>query len=79
MKEWLPIVIQVLTPVMVLYMGVELNDKRDHDKALLREVKDIKVSIHESAVIFEGMTVKFDNLERRVTKIENKLENVKLK
>ena len=79
MEKWLPLIIQVLTPIMVLYMGVELNDKRDHDKQLLEEVKDIKTSIHKSAIIFEGMNVKVTNLERRVTKIENKLDKVKVK
>jgi len=79
MEKWLPLLIQILTPLMVLYVGVELNDKRDHDKQLLMEVKDIKASIHESAIIFEGMNVKVTNLERRVTNIENKLDKEKVK
>jgi predicted nucleic acid-binding Zn-ribbon protein len=55
-------------------MSLELQDKRDHDKELLDEVKNIKTAINKSAVIFGQLEVKIDNLEARVSKIEQKLD-----
>lgn len=73
-KEWIQYGFSLLTPIMVLFLSLELEEKRDHDKELLDEVKNIKTAINKSAVIFGKIEIKIDNLEKRVTKIEEKIE-----
>lgn len=74
MKLWMPIVIPSITSLMVLYLSVNMQDERDNAKKLLQEVKEIKKGINEAAVSFGKIEITIDNLERRVTKIEAKLD-----
>ncbi len=79
MKSWLPVVIPAITSFMVLFMGVELQDKRDQDRELLNEVKGIKESLTKSAVIFGKINVEITHIKdditdnsERITTLENK-------
>lgn len=75
MKLWMPIVIPSITSLMVLALSVNMQDERDNAKKLLQEVKEIKKGINDAAVSFGKIEITIDNLDRRITKIETKLDN----
>ncbi len=75
MKLWMPIVIPSITSLMVLALSVSMQDERDNAKKLLQEVKEIKKGINDAAVSFGKIEITIDNLDRRITKIEAKIDN----
>ncbi len=75
MKLWMPIVIPSITSLMVLALSVNMQDERDNAKKLLQEVKEIKKGINDAAVSFGKIEITIDNLDRRITKIEAKIDN----
>jgi len=74
--EWLPVFIPALTSFMVMYYGFELQDKKDHDQQLLQEVKDIKVTINKTAIIFGQIQVEVSHLKEGQKKLENRVNNI---
>ena len=77
LRFWIPVISPIVTSLVVLYMGVELQEKREHDKQLLTEVRDIRKVLNESAVVFARVSVKVESIETRVTKLEDKIEELR--
>jgi hypothetical protein len=65
-KFWVPLVVPVITSCMVLFFGFEMQDKKDNDRLLLNEVKDIKTTLTKSAVIFGQMAVELSYIKEDV-------------
>jgi len=80
--KWLPVFFPFITSLILMYLGFKLKDKREFDKALLSEVKEIKESLNRGTVMFAKMDTEIEHLKEgytqmgvRVDKLEQKIDD----